>query len=76
MTGNPQRDKINLQLDDIRREQSTLYRAQRSQGLTARDQARRAELDRLEIHLMNELRQVGRRVIGQRHAPRSRRAQT
>lgn len=63
----PTRDELKLSLDDVRREQSKLFQEQRARGLTARQHERSIELGRLELKLMADIREAGRRLIGARH---------
>lgn len=67
MSANPEMDVLREKLDAVRLEQSTLFRKQRSTGLTANDHRRLAELGRTEIALMNSKRDTGRRMLGQKH---------
>jgi hypothetical protein len=66
----PQREDLQGRLDAIRAEQSALFRAARSSGLTAKQHARAADLGREELKLIADLRDLGKRRIGERHKRR------
>lgn len=66
----PDRGDLQARLNVVRDEQATLFRMQRAQGLTAKQHARAAELGREELKLIADLRDMGKRRIGEPHKRR------
>lgn len=66
----PERGDLQARLNVVRDEQAALFRMQRAQGLTAKQHARAAELGREELKLIADLRDMGKRRIGEPHKRR------
>ena len=69
-TALPTREEMQRRLDDVRDEQRRLWSVQKSSGLSPKDHARNADLGRAELKLMADLRDLGKRRLGQLHKRR------
>lgn len=68
----PTRQDMQAQLHDVQAKSAALFRKSRDGGggLTAREHSERAELGRLELKLIADLRAEGKRPIGAPHKRR------